>query len=56
MSSFRIDLYNKKGNIYEWDYRHAEMEIYTKQGKHEGSYNLETKELKPAVNGRRIKK
>lgn len=25
-----------KGNIYEWDYRHGEWEMYNKRGKHQG--------------------
>lgn len=35
--------YNK-GDMYEWDSQHGEMEIYDKQGNHKGSYNPKTKE------------
>jgi hypothetical protein len=27
---------DKKGNIYEWDYRHGALEKYNKRGKHLG--------------------
>jgi hypothetical protein len=30
---------DKKGNIYEWDYRHGTLEKYNKGGKHLGEYD-----------------
>jgi hypothetical protein len=46
---------DKKGNIYEWDYRHGTLEKYNKRGKHLGEYNPKTgKQLKPANKTRRI--
>ena len=47
---------DKDGNIFEWDSQHGEMEIYDKQGKHQGSYNPKTKEKKPPVKSRKVKK
>ena len=47
---------DKDGNIFEWDSQHGEMEIYDKQGKHQGSYNPKTKEKKPPVKNRKVKK
>ena len=46
---------DKDGNIFEWDSQHGEMEIYDKQGKHQGSYNPKTKEKKPPVKNRKVK-
>ncbi|VVH51694.1 hypothetical protein BPUTSESOX_160, partial [uncultured Gammaproteobacteria bacterium] len=46
---------DKKGNIYEWDYRHGTLEKYNKRGKHLGEYNPKTgKQLKPANKTRRV--
>ena len=48
---------DKKGNIYEWDYRHGELEKYDKQGRHLGQFNHITGEqTKPANKTRRIQK
>lgn len=33
-----------KGNIYEWDSQHGEIEKYNKRGKHSGSFDPETGE------------
>ncbi|VVH67409.1 Colicin E3 (EC, partial [uncultured Gammaproteobacteria bacterium] len=46
---------DKKGNIYEWDYRHGTLEKYNKGGKHLGEYDPKTgKQLKPANKTRRV--
>ena len=45
---------DKKGNIYEWDYQHGEIEIYPKGGSpHMGSYNPRTGESKGPVPNRK---
>ncbi|KAA5837265.1 colicin E3/pyocin S6 family cytotoxin [Saccharopolyspora hirsuta] len=33
---------DRKGNIYEWDYQHGEVEVYNKRGKHQGAFDPET--------------
>ncbi|HEX8541950.1 MAG TPA: colicin E3/pyocin S6 family cytotoxin [Pseudomonas sp.] len=46
---------DRKGNIYEWDSRHAALEKYTKRGEHLGEFSHETgAQLKPADPTRRI--
>ncbi|MCZ6168034.1 colicin E3/pyocin S6 family cytotoxin [Campylobacter ureolyticus] len=35
---------DNKGDMYEWNSQHGEMEIYDKQENHKGSYNPKTKE------------
>ena len=46
----------KKGEIYEWDSQHGDLEIYNKQGKHKGSINLKTGQTKPKAPGRKTHK
>ncbi|NOI81671.1 filamentous hemagglutinin N-terminal domain-containing protein [Vibrio tubiashii] len=46
---------DSKGNIYEWDYQHGEVEKYNKRGKHLGQFNPETGEqTKPADKTRKV--
>jgi RHS repeat-associated protein len=47
---------DKKGKIYEWDYKKGEVEIYDKTGKiHLGGYDPKTgKQISPAQKNRRI--
>ncbi|WP_222933882.1 colicin E3/pyocin S6 family cytotoxin [Amniculibacterium sp. G2-70] len=46
---------NPDGKILEWDKQHGDVEIYNKNGKHQGSARPETGEIyKPPVPGRRI--
>ncbi|BAS68022.1 colicin E3/pyocin S6 family cytotoxin [Bathymodiolus septemdierum thioautotrophic gill symbiont] len=46
---------DKKGNIYEWDYRHGTLEKYNKRGKHLGEYDPNTgKQLKSADKTRKV--
>jgi RHS repeat-associated protein len=41
---------------YEWDHTHNDIEVYDKNGKHQGSMDPTTGEMyKPPVDGRRIK-
>ena len=48
----RIDA---KGNKYQWDHTHSDIEVYNKRGEHLGSINPKTGEMyKPAVLGRKI--
>lgn len=45
------------GRIYEWDYQHGAVELYSKQGKHLGEYDPETGEqTKPADPAREVEK
>lgn len=46
-----------KGQILEWDYQHGELEMYSKNGDHLGSYNhLTGEKVKEPVKSRNIKK
>ncbi|WP_253918879.1 colicin E3/pyocin S6 family cytotoxin [Vibrio sp. Vb339] len=46
---------DSKGNIYEWDYQHGEVEKSNKRGKHLGQFNPETGEqTKPADKTRKV--
>ena len=46
---------DSKGNIYEWNYQHGEVEKYNKRGKHLGQFNPETGEqTKPADKTRKV--
>lgn len=46
---------DSKGNIYEWDYQHGDVEKYDKRGKYKGSIDPKTGEqTKPPVKGRRL--
>lgn len=48
---------DKAGKIYEWDYQHGTVEVYSKLGKHLGEYNPETGEqTKPANPKRKVEK
>jgi hypothetical protein len=48
---------DETGKIYEWDYQHGTVELYSKQGKHLGEYNPETGEqTKPADPTRKVEK
>src|SRR5690606_6461129 len=43
----------KEGKILEWDSQHGDVEVYNKQGKHQGSADPNTGEMiKPPVPGR----
>jgi hypothetical protein len=45
----------QKGQIFEEDSRHADLEKYNARGRHEGSVDPETGEIiKPPIKGRRI--
>ncbi len=45
----------RDGRILEWDYRHGEIELYDKWGKHLGAYNPNTGvQTKPPKKNRRI--
>ena len=54
-SKLRERWVDKKGNIYEWDYRHSSLEKYNKRGKHLGEFDPQTgKQLRPANPNYRI--
>lgn len=46
----------KDGDILEWDYQHGEVEVYNRQGKHQGSKKPDGTDPKPAVPGRTTRK
>ena len=44
-----------KGRIYEWDYRHGTVEVYSRMGKHLGEFDPDTgASIKPADPTRRV--
>ena len=44
-----------EGRIYEWDYQHGEVEIYTSKGKHMGQFNSHTGvQTQPAISTRTV--
>lgn len=46
-----------KGKIYEWDYQHKTVEVYTKNGKHIGEYDPDTGvQTKPGDPNRTVEK
>lgn len=48
---------DRKGNIYEWDYLHGELEVYNKRGKHTGVVDPATGQPvkgKGAIPGRKV--
>ena len=48
---------DQKGRIYEWDYQHGAIELYSKRGIHLGEYDPITGEqTKPAKPGRKVEK
>ncbi|WP_275629288.1 colicin E3/pyocin S6 family cytotoxin [Pseudomonas sp. 273] len=45
------------GTIYEWDYQHGTVEVYSKQGNHLGEFNpISGERTKPANPGRKVEK
>ncbi|MCF8483386.1 MAG: hypothetical protein K9H25_23420 [Rhodospirillum sp.] len=43
------------GKIYEWDFQHGRVERYSKRGKHEGEFDLNTgRRTKPAKKNRTV--
>lgn len=42
------------GQIYEWDYQHGELEVYTSKGRHTGVLDPYGQLIKPAERGRKI--
>lgn len=48
---------DRAGRIYEWDYQHGTVEVYSKQGIHLGEYDsVSGEQTKPAKPGRRVEK
>lgn len=42
------------GNIYEWDSQHGTFEKYDKRGRHQGEYNTDGEQTKPADPTRKV--
>jgi RHS repeat-associated protein len=45
---------DEKGRIFEWDYRHGNVEVYSKRGKHIGEFDPKTGVQTKPANPRRI--
>ncbi|PSL00642.1 putative cytotoxic protein [Murinocardiopsis flavida] len=45
---------DEKGNIYEWDSQHGTVEKYNKRGKHQGEYDTDGNQTKPANKDRSV--
>jgi hypothetical protein len=45
---------DKDGNIYEWDSQHGAFEKYDRRGRHQGEYDTDGKQTKPADPSRKV--